>query len=168
MKLYRDLITESLKVVGEVLPWDLQEWLAAKQPPLLLDIREPYEFEKFHIKGSLNVPRGVLEQACEYGYEETVPELVNARDKEVIVICRSGNRSILATFTMFLMGYHSVKSLKSGVKGWNDFELPLYNIQGCPIDTDDADQMLTPRLRPEQLPPKAMKIPNNIQRPCFA
>ncbi len=137
-----------------MLPWDLEKAMEnKKQAPLLLDIREPYEFEELHIKGSKNIPRGILEPACDYGYHDTVPELATARDKEVIVICRSGNRSVLAAYTMQQMGYQSVKSLKTGVKGWNDYELPLENIHGKTVDIDKADALLTSQLQKKQIPP---------------
>ncbi len=150
MKSFQELVNNCLKTVREVFPWDLEENVDKNASPVLLDIREPYEFEILHIKGSLNVPRGILELACDYGYDDTIPELVTARDKEVIVICRSGHRSVLAAHTMQIMGYKSVKSLKTGVKGWNDYELPLQNVKGQHIDSDMADDMLTPRVKPEQ------------------
>ena len=154
MKTFQNLIKESLKSVDEIFPWDLQELLETENPPFLLDIREPYEFNTFHLKNSLNVPRGILESACDYGYDETEPELVKARDKDIIVICRSGNRSILAAYTMQLMGYQSVKSLKTGIKGWNEYELPLQDMKGKIVDIDEADTILAPHVRPDQMPPK--------------
>jgi len=154
MKTFQELITDCLKNVAEVYPWDLQEMMAANTSPLLLDIREPYEFKIVQIADSFNVPRGILESACDYGYDETVPELVQGRDQKIVVICRSGNRSVLAAYTMQLMGFKNVMSLKTGIKGWNDFELPLYDAQGKLVDIDDADEILMPKLRPEQLPPK--------------
>jgi rhodanese-related sulfurtransferase len=157
MKSFQNLIADCLVTVEELYPWDLQSLLETQTPPLLLDIREPYEFDAFYIKDSLHVPRGILETACEYGYEETVPVLVEARDKSIVVICRSGNRSVLAAYTMYLMGYQSVKSLKTGIKGWNDFELPLQNSKGEIMDVDEVDALLMPRLRPDQMPPKKAK-----------
>lgn len=153
MKTFQDLINDCLPAIEEIFPWDLQKTIENNSSPLLLDIREPYEFEALHIQGSINVPRGILETACDYGYEETVPELVKARDKDIIVICRSGNRSVLAAYVMQLMGYQSVKSLKTGIKGWNDYELPLQNSHGETVDIDEADMILMPKIRPEQLPP---------------
>jgi len=153
MKTFQDLINDCLPAIEEIFPWDLQKVIENNHSPLLLDIREPYEFEALHIQGSINVPRGILETACDYGYEETVPELVKARDKDIIVICRSGNRSVLAAYVMQLMGYQSVKSLKTGIKGWNDYELPLQNSHGETVDIDEADMILMPKIRPEQLPP---------------
>jgi len=154
MKSYQNLVADCLKTVQEIFPWDLQKCLETEQSPMLLDIREPYEFEAFHIKNAINVPRGILEAACDYGYDETVPELVRGRENDIIVICRSGNRSILAAHTMQMMGYQSVKSLKTGVKGWNDYELPLFDINKQIVDIDEADAMLLPNLKPEQMPPK--------------
>jgi len=151
MKTFNELIADTLKNIEEIFPWDLEEQLESNNIPLLLDIREPDEFKALHIKDSINVARGILEQSCEYGYHETVPKLVNARDQDVVVICRSGNRSVLAAHTMQLMGYKSVKSLKTGLKGWNDSELALQDIQQQAVDIDYAEQILTPPVAPEQL-----------------
>lgn len=150
MKRFQDLINDCLPQVGEVLPWDLREMMDSGRDPVLLDIREPYEFAAMHIRGSINVPRGILETACEYGYEETLPDLVEARERDIVVICRSGNHSVLAAFTMQLMGYRRVVSLKTGLRGWNDYEQPLIDAAGRPVAIDDADQYFMPRVSPEQ------------------
>ncbi len=152
---FTDLVAESLQDVEELFPWDLEELLAGNDPVLLLDVREPEEYRRMHIQGSINVPRGVLESACDYGYEETVPELVQARERTVVVVCRSGNRSALAAHTMKRMGYQDARSLKTGLRGWNDYELPLVDAAGQPVDIDEADDYFASRVRPEQLPPQA-------------
>ena len=150
MKRFIDLVAETAERVNEIFPWDLEEILQQREV-MLLDIREPYEFEAMHIAGSINVPRGILETACEYDYEETVPELVEARDKEIIVICRSGNRSVFACDVMQQMGYQNVTSLKTGLRGWADYEQPMVKSDGETVDEDEADEFFTPKLRPEQL-----------------
>ena len=119
----------------------------------MLDIREPSEFAQARIPGSLNVPRGVLEQACEWDFEETVPLLAGRRDVAVVVVCRSGNRSLLAADTMRAMGFADVVSLKTGVRGWNDADAPLVDDGDCPVDGDEAEFRLAPRLRPDQRRP---------------
>lgn len=151
MKTYAQLVNDCLANVKEIMPWDLEELVNSDKPPLLLDIREPYEFDALRIRNSINVPRGILESACDYDYEETVPELVAARDIPVVVICRSGYRSVLAAYTMQQMGYTDVCSLKTGIKGWNDSELPLIDNDENEVDIDDADEYFMPKLRPEQL-----------------
>jgi rhodanese-related sulfurtransferase len=142
-----DLVEETRPYVWEVLPWDLND--EDRQALLLLDIREPYEFDVVRITGSLNVPRGILEQACEVGYEETVPRLASARAEDIVVICRSGHRSILASYVMQLLGFRRVRSLKLGLRGWNDFELPLVDAQDRSVDPDEADRYFNPR---QQIP----------------
>lgn len=151
---YNSLVEQAITAgVKELMPWDLEEKLTAGETPLLLDIREPHEFNAAHIAGSLNVPRGVLEAACDYDFDETEAELVTARDQEIIVICRSGNRSVLAAQTLIQLGYNSPISLKTGVRGWNDYEQALVDIDKNPVDIDDADTLLASKLRPEQMSP---------------
>lgn len=151
MKKFTDLIEDVLEEVEEIFPWDLEEKLQEDSKPLLLDIREPYEFNAMHIKDSINVPRGVLESACEYNYEETVPDLVESRNREIIVICRSGYRSVLGAHTMQLMGYQNVCSLKTGLRGWNDYDQPLVNESEEMVDIEEGDDYFTPMLKPEQV-----------------
>jgi len=154
MKRFTDLVTETLANITEEFPWDIEEKMNdSEQRPLILDIREPDEFSAMHIQDSLHVPRGILESACEYDYEETVRELVEARERNIVVVCRSGNRSALAAFTMQLMGYQQVSSMKTGLRGWNDYELPLVDANGNTIPVEVADEFFTTRLRPEQMSP---------------
>jgi rhodanese-related sulfurtransferase len=153
MKKYTELVADCLANVKEVMPWDLAEQLRSPQSPLLLDIREPYEFEALHIEGSINVPRGILESACDWDYDDTVPALAGGREREIVVICRSGNRSVLAAHTLQQMGFGKVVSLKTGVRGWNDFEQPLVDVAGHAVHIDRADELLTNRVRPDQRRP---------------
>jgi len=150
MKTFTQLVDECLQHVQEIFPWDLAEKLQ-ENTPLIIDVREPYEFDAMCIKDSINVPRGILESACEFDYEETIPQLAQARDKEVIVVCRSGRRSALAALVMQEMGFGNVVSLKTGLRGWNEFEQPMLDKDGNAVDIDDADEYFTAKLRPEQL-----------------
>lgn len=156
MKRYDDLVAEALTRVKEIMPWDLSRSLAAVGKPILLDVREPAEFALLHIPGSINVPRGILEQSCEWDYDETVPLLAGGREAGIVLICRSGKRSALAADTMQQMGFTSVVSLKTGVRGWNDYEQPLVNASGKALDADEVEELLAPRLRLEQRKPKIL------------
>ena len=157
MKRYTDLVNEQAKAIEEIFPWDLEEKLKGEEKPLILDVREPYEYDAMHIEGSLNVPRGILESACEWDYEETVPELVEARQREVVVVCRSGNRSVLAAYTLKLLGFEKPISLKTGLRGWNDYELPLVDRQCRPVDIEVADEYFANQVREDQLDPARRK-----------
>jgi rhodanese-related sulfurtransferase len=135
----QDLLAECRQHVGEIFPWDLKERLDAGSTLLLLDVREPHEFACAHIAGSLSVARGILEMACEEGYDDTVPELAAAREREIVVICRSGQRSLLAARTLRRLGYNNVVSLRTGLKGWNDDEYPLVDARDRAVAVEAAD-----------------------------
>jgi len=153
VKNFLELIKHCLTEVRELMPWDLEERLQANPDLLIVDVREPEEFAAMHIPGSINVPRGILESACEWDYEETVPELVQAREREIVVVCRSGYRSVLAAHSLNVLGYTNVASLKTGLRGWKDYEQPLVDGEGREVDLEAADDYFTPRLRPEQRRP---------------
>ena len=152
-KTYKNLISEVLPQIREIFPWDLAD-LCETQEIVIVDIREPEEVAQGSIQGALHVPRGILEAACDWGYSETIPHLVAARDKPVVLACRSGNRSALAAFTLQLMGYQHVYSLKTGIRGWNDAELPLVTPRGDRVNVDEAEHLLSPPVKPEQLAPR--------------
>ncbi len=149
---FNQLLKNAQKEVDELFPWDVEEILEAKAELFILDVREPYEYRNMWIKSSHNVARGVLESACEWGYDETVPELVRARDKKVLVVCRSGNRSLLAAHIMKQMGFDHIYSLKTGLKGWNEYDLPLFNDEG-EVDLEAAEAYHIPRVSDDQLGP---------------
>ena len=152
---FLELVRNCLTDVREILPWDLEERLQKNPQLMILDVREPYEYDAMHIKGSILIPRGILESACEWEYEETIPELVQAREREIVVVCRSGFRSILAAHSMMLLGYKNVVSLKTGLRGWNDYDQPLIDRQEKEMDLEEADDYFTAKLRPDQLRPKS-------------
>ncbi len=153
-KRYDDFVAEALTRVREITPWDLGRRYQAGDAPLLLDVREQTEFDKLHIPGAINVPRGILEQSCEWDYDETVPELAGGHGREIVVVCRSGKRSVLAADVMRQMGFTNVMSLRLGIRGWNDAELPLRDANGHTVDADAGDELLASRVKPEQRKPK--------------
>jgi rhodanese-related sulfurtransferase len=150
---YQRLVVDALASVDEVLPWDLEEEIEQNPELIVLDIRESDEFEMMHIKSSLHVPRGVLEGACVWNYDDTIPVLAQSRDQNIVVVCRSGNRSALAALTMQQMGFEQVRSLKLGIKGWNDNDLEMINNQGDVVDIDQIDEWLNRAVPEDKLKP---------------
>ena len=153
MKTFKDLIDDILPHIKEMFPWDLEERIEQSNDIILVDITEPKAFNRHHIKNSINVPRGILESACDWNYTDTVPALAKERNQEVVIICRSGNRSALAAFTLQLMGFTNVSSLKTGLRGWNDYELPMVDVDGNEVDIDEADDYFSTEPDAEQMEP---------------
>lgn len=93
--------------------------LAANNPPLLLDVREPEEFvgELGHIAGSLLVPLDALARR--------LPKLLGYHDREIVVVCRAGARSSSAGAILRLAGLTNVQNLEGGMLEWTRAGLPV-------------------------------------------
>ena len=76
----------------------------------LVDVREPHEFEEVNIGGRL-VPLGKVQTM-------QIEELEDLKDKEVIVYCRSGRRSMLACQMLDQMGFKDTYNLEGGILDW--------------------------------------------------
>jgi len=95
--------------IKEIEPRGAMHRLATGDDVIFLDVREPHEWNLFHIPGALHVPLGEVENRV----QEVVP-----RDRDVIVYCGGGNRSAIAADTMQELGYARVASMSEGVRGW--------------------------------------------------
>lgn len=89
---------------------ELKKRLDAGEEVTLVDVREPSEHEDFNIGGKL-VPLGKI-QAMD------AEELDEYKDKELILYCRSGNRSGQAALILETMGFQNVKNLTGGMLAW--------------------------------------------------
>jgi rhodanese-related sulfurtransferase len=104
-----DLINEAKARIREVTPKDVREMRARGDSAVLLDVREPNEWNLGHLPGAMHIPRGTL---------ETKVEAAIPRDRKVVIYCASGNRSALAADTLQQMGYGDVVSMSGGFTGW--------------------------------------------------
>ncbi|HEY1166902.1 MAG TPA: rhodanese-like domain-containing protein [Chitinophaga sp.] len=91
---------------------ELKQRLDSGEQLNIVDVREPHEHADFNIGGTL-VPLGQI-QAMQ------VDELEDLKDKEVIVYCRSGNRSGQAAMILETMGFQNVKNLVGGMLKWEE------------------------------------------------
>ena len=80
---------------------------------VVLDVREPSEFDMGHLPGAVNVPRGLLEFMV-----GSHPALSNA-DATILLYCKNGGRSTLAAHTLKQMGFDQVSMLTGGFDGWS-------------------------------------------------
>ena len=96
----------------------LKSRLDAGEPPVLLDVREPWEFELARIEGSRLIPMSQL--------EERFTELDPA--SETVVICHHGNRSSYVTQALERAGFEKVLNLEGGLDAYSsvDESVPRY------------------------------------------
>lgn len=83
--------------------------------PLLLDVREPWEYARGHARGARNLPLSQLAQRL-----NDVP-----KDRDVLVICQSGHRSSNATRLLMQSGYTRVWNITGGTTVWRMHQLPI-------------------------------------------
>lgn len=111
-KTFRDLVTEAKGQINEVTQDTLKQWLSEKKDLLILDVREPEDFQNGYIAGAVNVPRGMLELE--------IDEVAPNQDRTIVAYCGGGSRSALASQTLQVMGYDNVYSLAGGYRQWVD------------------------------------------------
>ena len=105
--------------VGQIGPRELAKRLTQPDTPLLLDVREPGEWQFCHITGALHLPMDQLAKRWD--------EL--DRDREMIVYCHHGVRSQLAAKFLSEQGFKRVHNLVGGIDAWSievDPNMPRY------------------------------------------
>lgn len=93
----------------EVTVHELKEKRESDEDFFLLDVREDVEYLVSNLDGE-HIPLGQL--------QNRVDEIDDHKDKEVIVMCRSGNRSSKAVSYLESQGFENVHNLKGGMKAW--------------------------------------------------
>ncbi len=91
---------------------ELKDRINAGEKLNILDVREPHENSEFNIGGIL-LPLGQIQSM-------QLDEIENWKDEEVIVYCRSGNRSGQACLILAAAGFSNVKNLTGGMLHWRD------------------------------------------------
>jgi rhodanese-related sulfurtransferase len=81
---------------------------------LIVDVREPYELTEVSVPGALHIPLGDL--------PNRVQEL--PKDRELLFLCRSGNRSTYATDLAIRSGLEQSSNIEGGIVAWVEAELP--------------------------------------------
>jgi molybdopterin/thiamine biosynthesis adenylyltransferase/rhodanese-related sulfurtransferase len=111
MASFRELLQQTKAEIREVDTATADE-LRAEPGALVLDVREPDEYEQGAIPGALHIPRGQLES----NVEARVPDHATP----LIVHCAGGTRSAFAAKTLQEMGYTDVVSVAGGFNKWKD------------------------------------------------
>jgi len=97
-------------LIPQLEPTELARWRddASREPPVLVDVREPWEFDVCRIEGSMLVPLGELPRRV-----EGLP-----RGRALVMVCHTGRRSQNAAMFLVQSGFDDVQNLRGGVEGW--------------------------------------------------
>lgn len=124
-KTLMDLVKAAKAQIKEVDSRQAQELIANEPQLLVVDVREPAEYDQGHLEDALLVPRGTLEPAADPEYSKHVPELSGARQRPVLLYCATGGRSAMAAATLQLMGFERVYNLDGGFSRWQEEGRPV-------------------------------------------
>jgi|TARA_B110000196_G_scaffold18577_1_gene14677 molybdopterin/thiamine biosynthesis adenylyltransferase/rhodanese-related sulfurtransferase len=108
---FRELLNKAKLAINEIDTAGAQQRIL-NGSPIVLDIREPDEFEQGALDGVTHIPRGHLEAQVE--------QRIQDHDAEIIVYCAGGVRSAFAAQTLGELGYTDVVSMDGGFGKWKD------------------------------------------------
>jgi rhodanese-related sulfurtransferase len=83
----------------------------------VLDVREQKEYEGGHVLNALHIPLGKL--------SARIGEIEKYRDRPIVVVCRSGNRSSMACAALAKQGFGQAYNLAGGMLAWEKAKLPV-------------------------------------------
>lgn len=95
----------------EITPVDLRQWLSEERDFMLVDVREPFERESFHI-GGLHIPLGDI----------IVRKEELRKDIPVVVYCAKGIRSSIVIQRLEQFGFDNLYNLSGGMSAWKKTE----------------------------------------------
>jgi rhodanese-related sulfurtransferase len=98
----------------------LKQLLAEPNPPLLLDVREPWEFQTASIAGSKLMPMGEIQGRAHQELDE---------EQHIAVLCHHGARSLNVTMWLRQQGFENAQSVAGGIDHWSrviDPAVPTY------------------------------------------
>src|SRR5680860_949160 len=102
--------------IQEITPAQAHEELRDGDP-ILIDSREPHEYEEAHLEGGKLIPPALI--------AEQIAEHAPDRSRRTLVYCRSGGRSLKAAEQLAAMGYEDVASVAGGILEWQEQGLPV-------------------------------------------
>jgi molybdopterin/thiamine biosynthesis adenylyltransferase/rhodanese-related sulfurtransferase len=108
---FREMLAEAKAAIRQVEPAEAAQEIAAGDA-VVLDVREPDEYEQGALSGAIHIPRGTLETSV----EGRIPD----KSSHVLVYCAAGTRSAFAAKTLQELGYRDVASVIGGFNRWKD------------------------------------------------
>ena len=114
---FEDTVKEAKTRIKEIDPAQLKAMQSSARPVILIDVREDNEWAAEHAKDAVHIGRGVLERE--------IASRVPRKDATIVLYCRSGSRSALATDTLVKMGYTGAVSLAGGITAYKAAGMPV-------------------------------------------
>jgi sulfur-carrier protein adenylyltransferase/sulfurtransferase len=114
--------------VEEIEPFEAQQEIEGGDV-VLIDTREPHEYQEAHLDGGKLVPPGLL--------ADEIATAAPDKSARTIIYCRSGNRSYKAAEQLEALGYTDVASVAGGIIAWQEQGLPILAVEGMTAEQRD-------------------------------
>jgi molybdopterin/thiamine biosynthesis adenylyltransferase/rhodanese-related sulfurtransferase len=111
MPTFREMLASAKAAIREVEPAEAEQEIA-DGGAVVLDVREPDEYEQGALPDAVHIPRGTLETSV----EGRIPD----KSSHVVIYCAGGTRSAFAAQTLQELGYSDVASVIGGFNRWKD------------------------------------------------
>lgn len=114
---FEELVNKARHHIKEISIQAVKTLMDNNQLPLFLDVREDNEWSIDHLPHAKHLGRGIIERDIEI--------MVPDKNRQIILYCSGGFRSILATESLQKIGYHQVKSMQGGYREWKAAGYPI-------------------------------------------
>jgi len=95
----------------EISVQDVNSLMQSGEEFMLVDVREPFEFQAASIGGAVLIPMAQL--------RTSLSQLDAYRDKRIVVMCHHGGRSLNAAMNLRNLGYQNAQSMAGGIDDWS-------------------------------------------------
>src|SRR5919112_2664423 len=113
--------TTRVQAIEEIEPFEAAEEINGGDV-VLIDTREPHEYQEAHLEGGKLMPPGLL--------ADEIAAAAPDKSARTIIYCRSGNRSYKAAEQLQALGYEDVASMAGGILAWQEQGLPVVATEG--------------------------------------
>jgi molybdopterin/thiamine biosynthesis adenylyltransferase/rhodanese-related sulfurtransferase len=120
--------TQTTQQVEEIEPFEAAQEIEGGDV-VLIDTREPHEYQEAHLENGKLVPPGLL--------ADEITAAAPDKSARTILYCRSGNRSYKAAEQLQRLGYEDVASMAGGILAWQEQGLPVVSASGLTAEQRD-------------------------------
>lgn len=115
MKTPHDLVEQAKQNITEIPLETAQN--SYENADIIIDVREPDEYNVGHVPNAINIPRGLL--------EFKILDVISQPDADMLIYCKTSGRAAFAAQSLMALGFTNPKSIAGGFDAWQAAGLPI-------------------------------------------